>query len=170
MRANECLTLPVHQMKSAYPKSQSICSCKRSCRRKSCFLQYWCPHPTSTSLHLTMAWPCSSIERGQMTSPVTGGCLCGSVKYSLHLTQPLSKLEANYCHCTQCRKATGAQLGTFVHGSQAPAAAHRQHPQEVPELGKCPARFLLGIFPTSVPLPPSPLLPGGSELCPLHAQ
>ncbi|KAK9843169.1 hypothetical protein WJX74_007953 [Apatococcus lobatus] len=48
-----------------------------------------------------------------MALAITGQCLCGALKYKLE-TAPLPKMEANYCHCTQCRRATGAQLGTFV--------------------------------------------------------
>jgi hypothetical protein len=36
--------------------------------------------------------------------PVHGGCLCGAVRYAV--TGPF--LRANFCHCTRCRKHTGA--------------------------------------------------------------
>lgn len=49
-----------------------------------------------------------------MAAPITGECLCGAIKYSIRDTSPLPKLPANYCHCTQCRRATGAQHGTFI--------------------------------------------------------
>lgn len=44
------------------------------------------------------------------TSPITGQCLCGSVKYSV------DKLEANMgnCHCTMCRKFHGAAYATYA--------------------------------------------------------
>jgi hypothetical protein len=36
--------------------------------------------------------------------PIHGGCLCGAVRYEL--TAPF--LRANYCHCSRCRKHSGA--------------------------------------------------------------
>jgi hypothetical protein len=42
-----------------------------------------------------------------------GGCLCGAVRYEI--TGPVS--NPCYCHCTTCRRATGAPLvpwGTFA--------------------------------------------------------
>jgi hypothetical protein len=35
--------------------------------------------------------------------PLTGGCLCGSVRYEV--TAPL--VSATYCHCTRCQRRTG---------------------------------------------------------------
>ena len=35
--------------------------------------------------------------------PLTGGCLCGSVRYEI--TKPL--VAAGYCHCTRCQRRTG---------------------------------------------------------------
>jgi hypothetical protein len=37
------------------------------------------------------------------TLPLTGGCLCGGVRYEL--TEP--PLSAGYCHCTRCQRRTG---------------------------------------------------------------
>ena len=39
----------------------------------------------------------------QETMTLKGGCLCGAVRYEWHGTGPL----ASYCHCPDCRKATG---------------------------------------------------------------
>ncbi len=36
--------------------------------------------------------------------PLTGGCLCGSVRYEV--AQPL--VSAGYCHCTRCQRRTGS--------------------------------------------------------------
>ncbi len=36
--------------------------------------------------------------------PLTGGCLCGGVRYEI--TEPLG--GAVYCHCTRCQRRTGA--------------------------------------------------------------
>ena len=35
--------------------------------------------------------------------PLTGGCLCGGVRYEI--TEPL--VSAGYCHCTRCQRRTG---------------------------------------------------------------
>ena len=35
--------------------------------------------------------------------PLTGGCLCGGVRYEI--TEPL--VSATYCHCTRCQRRTG---------------------------------------------------------------
>ena len=40
-----------------------------------------------------------------MTSIVRGGCLCGGVRFEV--TLPFS--DANYCHCSRCRKHSGAE-------------------------------------------------------------
>lgn len=37
------------------------------------------------------------------TTPLTGGCLCGGVRYSL----TAAPTTAAYCHCTRCRRRTG---------------------------------------------------------------
>ena len=39
-----------------------------------------------------------------MTTPLTGGCLCGAIRYAVDV--PISELRA--CHCTHCQKASGA--------------------------------------------------------------
>ncbi|HEX4935224.1 MAG: GFA family protein [Solirubrobacteraceae bacterium] len=38
-----------------------------------------------------------------MSPPLTGGCLCGAIRFEL--TEP-PKL-ATYCHCTRCQRRTG---------------------------------------------------------------
>ena len=45
-----------------------------------------------------------------MAGPVTGGCLCGSVRYEY--TGELG--TAGYCHCTDCRKISGSAFGVSV--------------------------------------------------------
>ena len=40
----------------------------------------------------------------------TGGCMCGAVRFEA-TGAPLS---TNYCHCTSCRKHTGAPVVTLV--------------------------------------------------------
>ena len=38
-----------------------------------------------------------------MAEPLTGGCLCGGVRWEL--TEP--PVSAGYCHCTRCQRRTG---------------------------------------------------------------
>ena len=42
--------------------------------------------------------------------PFDGGCLCGAVRYRAH--GPVSRV--NHCHCSQCRRSTGAVAATWV--------------------------------------------------------
>ena len=39
-----------------------------------------------------------------MDQPITGGCLCGAIRYTV--STPLKNVVA--CHCTHCRKISGA--------------------------------------------------------------
>jgi len=41
-------------------------------------------------------------------SEITGGCLCGAVRY--RLTEPLSR--AHLCHCRICQRATGSAFSS----------------------------------------------------------
>ncbi len=43
-----------------------------------------------------------------MSGVVTGGCLCGAVRYEV--SGPF--LRAGHCHCERCRKHSGAACGT----------------------------------------------------------
>ncbi len=43
--------------------------------------------------------------------PCQGSCLCGQVRFELH--QP--GIVINHCHCSRCRKASGAAWGSFLH-------------------------------------------------------
>ncbi|MDX1400993.1 MAG: GFA family protein [Kiloniellales bacterium] len=40
------------------------------------------------------------------TEPITGGCLCGVVRYEA--SEPL--YDAHYCHCRTCQKVSGAPV------------------------------------------------------------
>ncbi|HYN19781.1 MAG TPA: GFA family protein [Thermoanaerobaculia bacterium] len=40
--------------------------------------------------------------------PLEGGCLCGKIRYEV--TGPF--LRAGHCHCSRCRKHSGAAVGT----------------------------------------------------------
>lgn len=40
---------------------------------------------------------------GPVTLPLTGGCLCGGVRFEI--SAPL--VSAGYCHCTRCQRRSG---------------------------------------------------------------
>ena len=42
--------------------------------------------------------------------PLEGGCYCGAVRYRLEATP----FDAGYCHCTICRRASGAPAVAFA--------------------------------------------------------
>lgn len=42
--------------------------------------------------------------------PVTGGCLCGAIRYTC--ASPLG--PANYCHCADCRRVTGSAFNIGI--------------------------------------------------------
>ena len=50
-----------------------------------------------------------------MAQTLTGGCLCGAVRYAI--AGPLH--EMHHCHCSRCRKAHGAAFSTFARLSAA---------------------------------------------------
>lgn len=59
---------------------------------------------------------------------ITGGCLCGAVRYEVNA----ERLEsASFCHCTMCRRASGSAFGVFA---RAPSDKLRW-------LGKEPKRY-----------------------------
>ena len=47
-----------------------------------------------------------------MTTPLTGGCLCGAIRYTV--SAPVSGLRV--CHCTNCQKTsgTGASVNAVI--------------------------------------------------------
>ena len=42
--------------------------------------------------------------------PLEGGCLCGALRYRIDA----APLWTGYCHCTSCRRSTGAPVTMFV--------------------------------------------------------
>jgi hypothetical protein len=53
-----------------------------------------------------------------MADAHTGGCLCGAVEYETHG----APMWVAHCHCTTCRRSTGAPVTTFI-GFKRPAFA-----------------------------------------------
>jgi hypothetical protein len=57
-----------------------------------------------------------STEGIEPFQPLTGGCLCGAVKYRISA----APLDAGYCHCRLCQKSSGAPtlawLTVPIHG------------------------------------------------------
>ncbi len=51
-----------------------------------------------------------------MASVLTGGCLCGGVRYAVD--EPL--VDAGFCHCTRCQRRTGTS--SSASGRTAPGA------------------------------------------------
>ncbi len=47
---------------------------------------------------------------GENPKTVTGGCMCGAVRYEA-IGEPL---EVGHCHCHSCRRHTGAPVVSFV--------------------------------------------------------
>lgn len=45
----------------------------------------------------------------------SGSCLCGGVRFEVELPG----IVMNNCHCSRCRKASGAAFGTYFHASLA---------------------------------------------------
>ncbi|MGO4128127.1 GFA family protein [Inquilinus sp. YAF38] len=41
--------------------------------------------------------------------PITGGCLCGRVRY-----EASARPRVHYCHCTMCRRATGSAFAVLA--------------------------------------------------------
>jgi hypothetical protein len=46
---------------------------------------------------------CAWNAEGVTDLPLTGGCLCGAVRFEI--SEPL--VAAGYCHCTRCQRRTG---------------------------------------------------------------
>jgi hypothetical protein len=61
----------------------------------------------------------------QTKAEQTGGCLCGAVRFKVSG----APLWAAHCHCTSCRRATGAAMVTFAGYRRAQFAYAQGAPQ-----------------------------------------
>ncbi|SHG94945.1 GFA family protein [Ferrimonas marina] len=44
------------------------------------------------------------------SNELTGGCLCGAIRYRVEGTP----FDADYCHCRQCQRSVGAPFGCWM--------------------------------------------------------
>jgi hypothetical protein len=58
-------------------------------------------------------------------SHLTGGCLCGGVRYEV--SEPL--ISSNYCHCTRCQRRSGTAAS--ANGTCAPGSFRIVHGEEL---------------------------------------
>ncbi len=49
----------------------------------------------------------ATVEGKDMTKELTGGCLCGAVRY---VWRPTIRFKSYACHCTDCQKRTGTSF------------------------------------------------------------
>ena len=52
--------------------------------------------------------------------PLTGGCLCGGVRFSV--SEPL--VSSSYCHCTRCQRRTGTAASASARIAPGSLAIH----------------------------------------------
>lgn len=45
-----------------------------------------------------------------LSLPANGGCQCGAVRYEFSVTP----IDAAYCHCRMCQRATGGAFGVYA--------------------------------------------------------
>jgi hypothetical protein len=53
---------------------------------------------------------CGLVEFAESMAVFSGGCLCGTVRY----TAKQAPTAAHYCHCSICRRQSGSVVGAFV--------------------------------------------------------
>ena len=44
-----------------------------------------------------------------VSRPITGGCFCGAIRWAASTV-----FDAGYCHCSVCRRRSGAPVFAFV--------------------------------------------------------
>jgi hypothetical protein len=62
---------------------------------------------------------------GMSELPLTGGCLCGGVRYEI--AEPL--ISAGYCHCTRCQRRAG--VGAAISARVVPGSFRVTHGEEL---------------------------------------
>ena len=51
-----------------------------------------------------------TLNAGEAFAMIKGSCLCGGVKFEIDEARSLT-----YCHCSNCRKLSGAHIASYVH-------------------------------------------------------
>jgi hypothetical protein len=67
----------------------------------------------------------SHDSRVMIPFPVTGGCLCGAIRYAYE--GPIG--PAAYCHCTDCRRVTGSAFNVSVRFERASLRIEKGEPK-----------------------------------------
>ena len=65
---------------------------------------------------------------------IKGGCACGGIRFEIDAVRSMT-----HCHCTTCRKLTGASFATFAHVEK------DKFPRLLPDLR------LAGAWPSALP-------------------
>lgn len=81
------------------------------------------------------------------TSTLEGGCVCGAVRY--RITGP--RIDAGYCHCHICQRASGAPVvmwltvptSGFAYTQGAPASYASSHKARREFCGRCGSQLAL---------------------------
>lgn len=63
---------------------------------------------------------------GESGEQVSGGCLCGAIRYAL---DPGGVVGQAHCHCRDCQRATGSAFATFCFVPDASFHAERGEPK-----------------------------------------
>ncbi|KAF2179378.1 hypothetical protein K469DRAFT_674200 [Zopfia rhizophila CBS 207.26] len=59
--------------------------------------------------------PSKSESKSNRPASITGGCLCGSIRYTINFSQDTKwPPESATCQCTMCRKWTSSLLAPFI--------------------------------------------------------
>lgn len=53
-----------------------------------------------------------SHDPSEFADGLTGNCLCGSVKVTIHDRELFTKRRGHLCHCANCRKVAGSYVAS----------------------------------------------------------
>ena len=72
----------------------------------------------------------SALESGRhpmVTMPISGGCFCGAIRW-----EGSNVFDAGYCHCSICRRMSGAPVFSFVHFREGDFRLTKGSPRPLP--------------------------------------